>query len=168
MPFTPLHFGPGAALKVAGKSHISFTLFCYTQIIMDLEPGYFLIRHEYPVHRFFHTYLGATLVAAICILTGRPFCEWLLRIWRRIPAAPLNEVFADSTSIPWMIAVITALVGAYSHVFLDSIMHSDMRPLAPFSDANSMLHIVNIGLLHFMCLSLGVVGLLLWVHLRKR
>jgi len=90
MPFTPLHFGPGAAIKAAIPTHFSFTVFCYAQVVTDLEPGYFLLRGEYPVHRFFHTYLGATLVGAFCTLTGRPLCEWFLRVWPSPLLSPLN------------------------------------------------------------------------------
>ena len=90
MPFTPLHFGPGAAIKAAIPTHFSFTVFCYAQVVTDLEPGYFLLRGEYAVHRFFHTYLGATLVGAFCTLTGRPLCEWFLRVWPSPLLSPLN------------------------------------------------------------------------------
>ena len=34
---------------------------------------------------------------------------------------------------------IGALTGTFSHVFLDSIMHTDIRPFHPFSDANPLL-----------------------------
>jgi len=53
-----------------------------------------------------------------------------------------------------------ALLGAWSHVLLDSIMHADIRPLAPFSDGNSFLHFVSVDMLHGTCLVLGVLGML--------
>jgi len=168
MPFTPLHFGPGASLKCAAQPYFSFVLFGYTQVMMDLEPAWFMLRQDFPLHRFVHTFVGATVMAILCLGSGRPLCQWWLRIWKRIPAKPLNEVFADGTVIPWWTAVITVFVGTYSHVFLDSIMHPDMRPFSPFSDANPMLRIIDIGLLHLLCLVLGVLGLLLWVRFKKR
>jgi hypothetical protein len=160
LPFTPFHFGPGAAIKAAIPTRFSFTVFCYAQVVTDLESGYFLLRGQYPVHRFFHTYLGATLVGAFCALTGRPLCEWFLRIWPSALMSPLNTFFTGSARIPWRVAFFTAFVGTYSHVFLDSIMHPDITPLSPFTTANPMLHLVSVGLLHVLCLALGLAGAL--------
>jgi Domain of unknown function (DUF4184) len=168
MPFTPFHFGPAIAIKAATRGYFSLTIFCYSQVIMDLEPGYFLMRHEYPVHRWFHTYFGATVVALFCALTGRPICQWLLRLWKRLPAAPLNEVFADSQRIGWGTTVMTALIGTWSHVFLDSLMHRDIQPMRPFTNENAMLGFIDLGLLHLICLVCGVAGFLIWVQVKAR
>ena len=51
-----------------------------------------------------------------------------------------------------------AALGTYSHIVLDSIMHADIRPLAPISDGNSLLHLVSLEVLHLACLVLGGVG----------
>jgi membrane-bound metal-dependent hydrolase YbcI (DUF457 family) len=48
--------------------------------------------------------------------------------------------------------------GAYSHVVLDSIMHSDMKPFAPFTNANPLLHVVPLGTLYLVCVGAGLVG----------
>ncbi len=85
MPFTPAHFGPGAAIKAVVPAHFSFAVFCYSQIVTDLEPAYFLLRGEYPVHRFFHTYPGAVLVGTFCAITGRPICQYFMNAVRCQP-----------------------------------------------------------------------------------
>jgi membrane-bound metal-dependent hydrolase YbcI (DUF457 family) len=156
MPFTPFHFGPGAALKAAMRSRFSFTVFCYSQVVTDFESAFYLFRGEYPVHRFFHTYLGATLVGLACALTGRHMCQFALRVFER------------TASISWGVAFTSAFIGTYSHVFLDSIMHRDVIPLAPFSTANSMLLLMSLPVLHLLCLGLGVIGVLVYVMLGKR
>jgi hypothetical protein len=161
MPFTPFHFGPAAAIKAAVPRYFSFTVFCYSQVITDLESGYYLFRDEYPVHRFFHTYLGATFVGLVCALIGRPLCQLVLRAWQAWIPEPLTGLFGRSVSISWGIAFVSAYLGTYSHVFLDSIMHQDMKPLSPFSTANPMLHIISVGLLHVLCFALGMVGFLI-------
>ena len=51
-----------------------------------------------------------------------------------------------------------AIAGTYSHVVLDSLMHADMRPFAPFSDANPLLGAVFLNTLHGFCLLAGLVG----------
>ncbi|MCI0354322.1 MAG: hypothetical protein L0099_04665, partial [Acidobacteria bacterium] len=63
MPFTPFHFGPGATVKAMAAQHFSLTVFAFAQVAIDLEPLYFMLRDEDPLHRFFHTYVGATAVA---------------------------------------------------------------------------------------------------------
>jgi len=160
MPFTPFHFGPGAALKAAAPAHFSFTIFCYSQVVTDLESGFYLFRGEYPVHRFFHTYLGATLVGFTCALTGRPIGQLALRAWQAWFPPLLTRLFGRSVSIPWRVAFVSAFLGTYSHVFLDSIMHEDIIPLSPFTATNPMLHVMSLSLLHLLCVGLGLVGVL--------
>lgn len=46
MPFTPFHFGPGATVKAMAGQHFSFTVFAFTQVAIDLEPLYFMLRDE--------------------------------------------------------------------------------------------------------------------------
>ena len=50
---------------------------------------------------------------------------------------------------------IGAATGAYSHIVLDSIMHGDMTPLAPFSRSNILLHVVSVEVLHWFCVIIG-------------
>src|SRR3954467_8553094 len=107
MPFTPFHFGPAAALKAAAPTHFSFTIFCYSQVVTDLESGFYLFRGEYPVHRFFHTYLGATLVGFACAPTGRPLSQLAFRVLLGWFPAPLTGVFGRSAGIPWTVAFVS-------------------------------------------------------------
>jgi hypothetical protein len=167
MPFTPFHFGPGAAIKAVMPRHFSFTVFCFAQIITDFETGYYLVHGEYPLHRLFHTYLGASAVAVFCILVGQPLCQLALRIWNRWQNAPFKRYFYTSDRIPMMSATVGAFIGTYSHVFLDSIMHSDVEPFSPFSAQNPLHHIVGWLTLHTLCLVLGIVGTL-WLSARKK
>ena len=37
-------------------------------------------------------------------------------------------------------------------------MHADIRPFAPFSDANALLGIVSLRALHLSCVIAGAVG----------
>ena len=163
MPFTPFHFGPGAAFKAAAPSRFSFIIFCYSQVITDLEPGFYLLRGEYPVHRFFHTCLGATLVGVFCALTGRPLGQLALRLWHAWFPAAFRGVVGPAVCISWRVAFVSAFIGTYSHVFLDSIMHPDIVPLSPFSSENPMLHLVSLPLLHLFCIVLGIVGVLIYL-----
>lgn len=172
MPVTPLHVGPGAILKALAPGYFSFTAFGFTQVIIDLEPLYYISRGEWPIHRFFHTYLGSTAVAVVVVLVGRPICEMLLRIWnRRLDPGQKRWLYVEP-KISVLAAATGAISAAYSHVLLDSVMHSDLRPFAPLSDANGLLYIISVDQLHVVCLGLGVVGgimlLFVWLHTRRR
>jgi membrane-bound metal-dependent hydrolase YbcI (DUF457 family) len=153
MPFTPFHFGPGLALAGASR-WIDFWAFCAANVLIDLESGWHLWRHEFPVHRFFHSFLGATLVivpaAALALLaavTARRI--GLVRGPRRTSASARAAT------------IIGAALGAWSHVVLDAIMHGDMRPLAPWSATNPLLGLLSLEQLHNACLVAGAAGVVL-------
>jgi len=61
MPVTPFHFGPGAAIHALAPRHVSFLAFCGANVLIDVEPLYFMLTAQPPMHRMLHTYLGATI-----------------------------------------------------------------------------------------------------------
>ena len=167
MPFTPFHFGPGAAIKAVIPHHFSFTVFCFAQVATDCETAYYMIQAELPFHRFCHTYIGATLVGLASVLIGRPLCQLALRIWSGWPSAPFKRDFPSSTVIPTGNAISGAFIGTYSHIVLDSIMHSDITPMMPFDSANSLHGIVSPNMLHIACAALGALGAI-YIALKNR
>lgn len=81
-----------------------------------------------------------------------------------------GDAVVGPTRIPWRAAIVGAVLGTYSHIFLDSIMHADMQPLAPFVETNTMLGAISTGSLHLVCLAsggLGVVALALVFIFRR-
>ena len=168
MPVTPFHLGPGAAFKAALGRHFSFTVFAFSQALIDLEPAARMLFDADPLHPHLHTVLGATGVLLASVLLGRPACEWALRAWNRWLSAAQARWLGVAPAIPAVAAWTGAILGAYSHLVLDSIMHADMRPLAPFSDANRMLYLISIDDLHLVCMALGVAGIAVLAALRWR
>jgi membrane-bound metal-dependent hydrolase YbcI (DUF457 family) len=139
MPFTPFHFGPGALVHSAAPRHVSFLAFCGANVLVDVEPLYFMLTHQYPIHRFFHTFMGATVAAAIVV-------GGFALVRKLTPRLSIRAV------------ALGALIGTYSHVLLDSLMHADMQPFTPFSDRNPLLGAVFLNTLHGFCLLAGAVG----------
>ena len=139
MPFTPFHFGPGALVHSAAPKHISFLAFCGANVLVDVEPLYFMLTQQHPIHRFFHTYVGATVAAAIVVAAFVP-------VRKLLPRPSVRAV------------ALGAIIGTDSHVLLDSLMHADMHPFAPFSDRNPLLGAVFLNALHRFCLLAGVAG----------
>jgi hypothetical protein len=158
MPFTPFHFGLGAALKGAARGRFSFLVFCFAQVVMDTEVLVYMARGGNQLHGFFHTYLGALAVGFISVILGWPLCRRFLRWWSAEPHVPLKQYYAASSDISIGAAFTGAFVGSFSHVLLDSFMHGDMRPQWPFSEENQLFGAVSAGLLHLICFLLGIFG----------
>ena len=150
MPFTPFHMGPGILVKAILQGSFSLMVFGWTQILMDIQPLIVMVTGQGHLHGFSHTYVGATLIALLAAVTGKYLGElglWLLKIEEN-----------GSRRIRWWVAVLSALVGSCSHVWLDSIMHADVEPFYPFSLSNELLGWVSVMLLHKLCVYSGLLG----------
>lgn len=150
MPFTPFHMGPGILIKSILQSGFSLMVFGWSQIVMDIQPLIVLITGEGHLHGFSHTYIGASLLAVFACVSGKYLSELGLKV--------LRLKLTASVSISWLIAFTSAFVGCFSHVLIDSVMHADMQPFAPFFADNALLGIVSTSLLHKICLYSGLVG----------
>jgi len=148
MPFTPLHMGPGLLVKAGLQASFSLLVFGWTQILIDIQPLVVLLTGHGALHGFSHTYLGATPIALVAALSGKYAGEFGLRVLRMAEYCPIR----------WRAAVASALIGAYSHVAIDGIMHADMAPLAPFADGRLLYGIVSVEILHILCLASAIIG----------
>lgn len=158
MPVTPLHMGPGLAVKSIAGRHFSLMVFGFTQVLIDIEPLVGMIRDASILHGPTHTYVGAAAIAVPGVLLGRPVCQRVLDRWWREPMSPLMDWMRGPRAISWTAAITGALVGAWSHVFLDSLMHDDLRPFAPLLEGNALLHAISVDALHIACLLAGFAG----------
>lgn len=147
MPVTPFHLGPGALFKGAGGDRFSFMVFGGAQVLMDIEPLVRILRHDGVLHGFTHTIAGALVVGAITGALGKPISEPILRFFGLL-----------RHPIPWKVSFITAMIGTYSHIILDGIMHADMEPFWPLIAGNPLLGLVDVGLLHILCVICGIIG----------
>jgi hypothetical protein len=151
MPFTPIHMGPGIFIKSILRGSFSLMVFGWTQIVMDIQPLIVLISGAGHLHGFSHTYIGATLIAIFAALTGKYFSEFGLKVLGL--SKQDNQI-----SIVWWVAFLSAFIGSFSHVLLDSIMHSDVEPFFPFTLDNQFLALMSVTALHKLCLYSGLVG----------
>ena len=141
MPFTPYHFGPALVAKGLLKNRFCIIIFSLSQVIIDLESLIYLLQNDWPVHRFLHTYIGATIAIMMSIFLAKP----LLRMLKLIAT--------------WKAILIAGIFGGYSHIILDSIMHRDIQPFSPFLESNGLLGILSISALHNLCIYSGILGL---------
>jgi membrane-bound metal-dependent hydrolase YbcI (DUF457 family) len=157
MPFTPLHMGPAIALKAVAQRRFSLMVFGWSQILMDLQPLYVMLTGEGTLHGFTHTYLGATGIGLVAALSGRPLGEWGLRLLREPQHLPIT----------WRVSFASAFIGSWSHVALDNIMHADLLPFAPFSDARAWYGVIGIDALHMLCIAAAVTGAIAWFLIQR-
>lgn len=151
MPFTPIHMGPGILIKALLQSSFSLMVFGWTQIVMDIQPLIVLISGEGHLHGFTHTYVGAILIALFAALTGKYLSELGLKIIGLSKKEhPIN--------IAWWVVLLSAFIGSFSHVLLDSIMHSDVEPFFPFTLNNQFLGLITVQMLHKICMYSGLLG----------
>lgn len=170
MPFTPFHMGPGLAVRAVSGRYFSLMVFGFSQVAIDIEPLVRILRGDAVLHGSTHTYLGATIIGLVAAVIGRPVCQYFLDYWTPDPSSRLLTWLRGPKLISWPAAISGAFVGVYSHVLLDSIMHFDMQPLAPFSPANALLYAMSVDALHMLCLVSGMLGaiLLLAIFLARR
>lgn len=159
MPFTPFHMGPGILFKAFLQGSFSLMVFGWAQILMDLQPLFVLLAGECHLHGFSHTYTGATLLAIISALSGKYLSELGLKI---IGIAKNN----NPIQIAWWVAFSSAFIGTYTHVALDSIMHSDVEPFYPLSQANNLLGLTGVGELHRFCIYSALIGAVIYYSIQ--
>jgi membrane-bound metal-dependent hydrolase YbcI (DUF457 family) len=159
VPITPFHFGPGMLFHGAAPRHVSFIAFVAANCITDVESVYNVLQGNFPVHRFLHTFVGATLVVVMTVA--------LFMFTRRMARGVRLPNWFEWQQLTLPAVVVGALLGSFSHIVLDGIMHADMRPFAPWSDANPFLHAISLSALHWACISAAVAGGLIWLITRR-
>jgi membrane-bound metal-dependent hydrolase YbcI (DUF457 family) len=124
VPFTPFHLGPALFFGLAWTAAFNLPTLIVSSIIPDLEPFYVIYSHAYgyPLHGFFHSYLGATILAVSVALTVYPLrnvLDKIMMIFRISQKSSLKKI------------LFTSFVGVYFHVFLDSFLYEEMNPFYP-------------------------------------
>ena len=161
MPFTPLHMGPGLLIKACLQGAFSLMVFGWSQILIDLQPLFVMLTGHGELHGISHTWLGATAIALVAAPSGKLLGEYglcLLGLDTHIPIA-------------WRVATASALIGTWSHVLIDGIMHADVHPFYPWSGMRLLYAAIGVDTLHILCLAsalLGAAGYLLVRRLRMR
>jgi hypothetical protein len=168
VPFTPLHMGPGLAIKALAGGRFSVLTFGIAQVAIDIEPLVGLIRGSSVLHGPTHTYLAALIIAIVVATVSPPLCRLILRRWNRELSFHGLGWLVEPESFAPRPVIAGAFVGTLSHVILDSIMHSDISPLAPWSDANALLGLISIGSLHQFCIFAGLFGVVGWFFVAWR
>lgn len=154
MPFTPYHFGPALLLGILLFPFIDFATIVIASVILDLEPlAVIFFDLPMPLHSFFHTYLGASIVAIILAIGIYPFRKHLNEI---------ASIFGLKQESSFRHIISSSFIGTYSHVLLDSFLYAEMNPFFPII-GNPFLGLLTNGFVYTLCLVLGIIGFFVYV-----
>lgn len=124
MPFTPFHLGPAVFFGLVLFAFIDFPTFLVANVIVDLEPFVVIfLGLDYPLHGFFHSFIGSTIVAVILAFV----MFRLSNITERV-----MKLFRLEQTTSWRRIMMASLLGVYSHILLDTPLYPDIRPFYPF------------------------------------
>ena len=153
MPFTPFHLGPGLLFGLLLIRYVDLPTFLIASVIVDVEPLLVLsLSLPYPLHGFFHSFLGGTLVALL--LTA-------LMSKARKSMSPLLLVFKIKQTLSFKNILSASLSGIYIHILLDSVMHIDIRPFYPL-DLNPFLGISSVLGVYMLCIWSFIGGVIIY------
>jgi len=123
VPFTPFHFGPALLFGLAFFSTFDLLTLLIASVIPDIEPFCILLFDlSGPSHGFFHSYVGSSILAVLVAVIVYLLRNVLTKIMLK---------FQVSQKSSFKKILFTSFAGAYSHVFLDSLLYHHMNPLYP-------------------------------------
>ena len=123
MPLTPFHLGPALFFGLLVFSAVHLPTFFVANVLVDLEPFFVLFfRLEYPLHGFFHSLLGGSIVAVVLSLVMVKVDE---RIQNMMRFFKLRQKYSKRSI--WL----ASFLGVYLHIFLDSFLYTDIKPFFP-------------------------------------
>jgi len=157
MPFTPFHLGPGLLIGLLLFKFMDLPTFLLASVMVDLEPFLvMLLGLNYPLHGFFHSFLGGSVAAialALAMLKFRPSISGVMSLLRLEQSISPGRIWAAS------------LLGVYTHVLLDSPLYPEMKPFYPLA-ANPLLSSSTfIGFeIYAVCTICFVTGIFLYTY----
>lgn len=123
MPFTPFHLGPALLFGLAFCSIFDLLTLLIASVIPDVEPFCILLFDlSAPSHGFFHSYVVSSILAVLVAVGVYSFRGIFTKIMQK---------FRVSQKSSFQKILFTSFIGAYSHVFLDSLLYEKMDPLYP-------------------------------------
>lgn len=150
MPFTPFHFGPALLFGVPLRRRLDFITFLIGNVIVDVRATLvFFGVLSGRLHGPLHTYLGASILAGVLAGGVLACARWAPGVMYKVSSRP------DSVGA----VLLASLTGTWLHVTLDSILYTDIRPLAPLT-VNPLYGVTSMGVVYAGCmLALGLGGI---------
>ncbi len=155
MPFTPFHFGPSGAVSLPLGKYVDVPVFVLASVVVDIEPLLVMVYGlDYPLHGYCHTLLVGSLVG---LLWGCVAC--MLRPAIRFGMKTLHLKYESGP----VKMIVSGALGVWLHIFLDAVMHSDVRPFYPLN-INPLHGLVSVRTLHVICLACFIPAFVVYVY----
>lgn len=159
MPLTPFHWG-ALVFGMLALSFFYLPALAISSVLMDIEPLFYGVYYLFVppsagacLHCFFHTYLGASIIALVVGFA-------LVGTRKKLDLSNLLfGINQDAISDAKIYA--TSFLAAWSHIFLDSFMYGDIKPFWPFTSANPFLGVIPA----FYVYALTTLGLAAFIFL---
>lgn len=154
MPLTPFHLGPALFLGLIFFRHLNLPAFLIANVIVDIEPFFVLLFGlDYPLHGFFHSFLGGSLIALVLYLA-------MVRMYPYVKKA--MDTFGVGQEMSRKKIMLSCFFGVYLHIILDSVLYTDIMPFFPFG-VNPFLSLgIGGSLVYLFCVIGFVLGIVLF------
>ena len=123
MPLTPFHLGPALFAGMVFFRFVNLPSFLAANVIVDLEPFFVLLFGlDYPLHGFFHSLAGGSLVALALFFV-------MVRV--NEPVQKVMGYFGLRQDTDVRSIGIGCFSGVYFHILLDCFLYTDIKPFFP-------------------------------------
>ena len=157
MPLTPFHLGPALFFGLLFFRLINLPTFLIANVVVDFEPFLVLfLGLNYPLHGFFHSFLGGAIIAIILALA-------MIRMNK--PVQKIMSTFKLGQKYSKRSIWLASFSGIYLHILLDSILYTDIKPFFPL-DTNPLYNgSMFVGFeIYSLCVILFILGLALYAY----
>jgi membrane-bound metal-dependent hydrolase YbcI (DUF457 family) len=157
MVFTLFHLGPALLLGMLLYRYLDFPTILVASMVVDIRTLFVYIGLvDGSLHGWLHSFAGATFLGFMLIGTItmlRPWIEEMMQKYLNISQSPNDGSMVGA-----------AFIGVYTHVLIDSILYSDMRPFWPY-DPRPLLGVFTTKEVYLFCVASFAAGLLLyWLY----
>jgi len=134
------------------RKYIDVPVFILANVVIDFEPLVVMVFNlNYPAHEHFHNFLFGALVGilwGVVAYFGRGFLKKIMRMMKLPYTASFRKM------------LISAVLGVWFHVIIDSIGHSDVKPFYP-SEFNPLLGIMTDSTIYLICMLAFIPAILM-------
>jgi len=158
MPLTPYHWGPASWIGLVFRKWLILPVFLISAVIIDIEPGIVMFGGlNYPLHGFFHSFVGGTIAAIITAL-----------VFYSIRDLSSNAVqILGIKNKSFKIILLTSILGVYSHIIFDSPLYTDIKPFYPLP-INPFYKLFSYDQIYSFCKISFVVGIILFFIMYRK
>jgi len=154
MPLTPFHLGPSSFLGLLLFKIFDFFTFLISSVIIDIEPFLVIILNlKYPLHGFFHTFLGGSILGVFTSI-------FIYLLKNRIKNLTRYLKIYQNSSFSKILG--TSLFGVSFHIVLDSFLYEDIKPFYPLK-INPLYKLFTTETIYLFCSISFLIGLLFYL-----